>query len=675
MEILFCDECRRRINPGEIEAGRAVEQGENVYCSECAKKLGVSAAPARPSPPAFKRPGATRKMRKPSTQTAAPRGTRSVPAAARSSATPAIVAILAALVGFGLAAWVLSSGGGPGDDAREADRPAPPRATQEEQGRGEEEAPKQEPEEAPSTPRSLFGSLRPGGLKHEKTPKEIFEETKPRTSPPREVASDEKSFGPVAAPPGYFMPADPVYRQDFEKGVGPWVRARLVQGGLGSSKQCARNPGGGTSEHYGFKYTMTAKTVVRAAVYVLGEGAPDIVYFLGQDQETNKNWHATFKGLERGKWHVLSAPMKEWSLWGKRASVEGRGLKTIVIHSESNSAFVFDDVVIYEEGAKAAGEFGPAPAPPGYAMPAKAVFRCDFETGRAGEFEDVEVVKGGLGASRWCGRTTADRSSEHEGLSFRMTAATVVRCAVYLPPEHGGGTGKVRLLLWDKALAKNVQTDFKGLAPGRWHVLHARMKDWEAAGAIEGQEFTVFKIYAGKGRTVVFDDVVIYEEGAKAASEFGPSPAPPGYAMPKRALYRMDFEAGAGAWQHVEIVPGGLGSSTRCARLGQAESAEHWGANVTMTERSVLRFACYIPAKGGPEQLGVFAWSEKSKGNYAAYFPGLAPGRWHVLEVRMKDWAKGSNREKPVGHLFKSIVISPGKGKTVVFDDVVIYEE
>jgi len=674
MEILFCDECRQRINPGDLEAGRAVKQGENVYCSECAKKLGVTATAARPSPPAFKRPGGTRMMRKPSTQTAAPRGTRSGPAAARSSATPAVVAILAALVGFGLAAWVLSSGDGPGDDAREADRPEAPRAMAEEGGRSEAEAPKEEPEEAPSTPRSLFGSLKPGGMEHEKTPKEVFEETGRTALPPKKDASEEKSFGPVPAPSGYFMPAEPVYRQDFENGIGPWTGATPMPGGLGSSKQCARNPGGRTSEHYGFKYTMTAKTIVRAAIYVLGEGAPDVVYFLGQDQETNKNWHATFKGLERGKWHVLSAPMKEWSLWGERASVEGRGLKTIVIHSESNSAFVFDDVVIYEEGAKAASDFGPAPAPAGYAMPGEPVFRCDFETGRPGKFEDVEIVKGGLGSSRWCGRTTGNRSSEHEDLSFRMTPRTVVRCAVYVPPEHGN-VNRIRLLLWGKALDRNVEASFRNLAPGRWHVIHARMKDWEAAGAVEGQQFTVFKIYAGRGRTVVFDDVVIYEEGAKAASEFGPTPAPAGYAMPKRALYRMDFEAGAGAWEHVEIVPGGLGSSTRCAKVAQAESAQHWGANVVMTERSVLRFACYIPAKDGPEQLGVFAWSEKSKGNYAAYFPGLAPGRWHVLEARMKDWAKGSNKEEPIGHLFKSLVISPGKGKTVVFDDVVIYEE
>jgi len=160
--------------------------------------------------------------------------------------------------------------------------------------------------------------------------------------------------------------------------------------------------------------------------------------------------------------------------------------------------------------------------------------------------------------------------------------------------------------------------------------------------------------------------------GARASARA--APAPPGYSMPARPIYRADFEKGAGGWTPVKIVPGGLGDSRQCARA-PGEKAQHWDINFTITPRTVVRLACYIPTEGGAESFHLLSWCNADKDNYRVAFRGLEKAKWHVLYARAGDWFRWSDKKKPLGQKMKSLSVSPSAKGHVIFDDVVIYEE
>ena len=160
--------------------------------------------------------------------------------------------------------------------------------------------------------------------------------------------------------------------------------------------------------------------------------------------------------------------------------------------------------------------------------------------------------------------------------------------------------------------------------------------------------------------------------GAQASARA--APAPPGYAMPAKPIYMADFEKGAGGWTPVKIVPGGLGDSRQCARA-PGEKAQHWDVNFTITPRTVVRLACYIPAEGGAESFHLLSWCNADRDNYRVAFGGLEKAKWHVVHVRANDWFRWSDKKKPLGQKMRSLTVSPLAGGHVIFDDVVIYEE
>lgn len=159
-----------------------------------------------------------------------------------------------------------------------------------------------------------------------------------------------------------------------------------------------------------------------------------------------------------------------------------------------------------------------------------------------------------------------------------------------------------------------------------------------------------------------------------AKEAYGPVPAPAGYSIPEKVLYRASFEDGAGGWSNVEVVPGGLGESTRCARLIPGKRAERWGVKTKMSSRTVFRFACFIPQEGGAESFQLMCWDETAKDNFRVQYNNLERGKWLVFTARLNDWFAWNRDDKPDGHEFNSISVSPASG-TVVFDDIVIYEE
>jgi hypothetical protein len=174
---------------------------------------------------------------------------------------------------------------------------------------------------------------------------------------------------------------------------------------------------------------------------------------------------------------------------------------------------------------------------------------------------------------------------------------------------------------------------------------------------------------------------VVSATGAPAtgAEPFGPVPAPEGYAFPEKCIYRASFEDGADKWSNVEIVPGGLGESKRCARVipgrgGDGTRAERWGLTTTMSSHMALRVACFIPATGGASSFYIMCWDKTANDNFRVQFKALERGKWHVLTARLNDWFSWSTKAKPDGHEFNSVSVVT-QGGTVIFDDLVFYEE
>jgi len=49
VEILFCDECRKRVDSADIESNKAYVGDDAIYCAECAKRLGIAGGEKRKS--------------------------------------------------------------------------------------------------------------------------------------------------------------------------------------------------------------------------------------------------------------------------------------------------------------------------------------------------------------------------------------------------------------------------------------------------------------------------------------------------------------------------------------------------------------------------------------------------------------------------------------------------
>jgi len=342
MEILFCDDCEQRISPADLESGAAVSEGDNTYCPSCSKKRGLSAGGAgsatamqrsgtRTRPGGMQRRESHREGRR-ETARSAPRGGGGI-----------VRVVVAAAIGFvvvaGAALMVLSPKGPP---PRRERRRAPEAPAQ---------APAAEPKpEAPDEgPRSLFGALRPGQGMEGKTPKELHDQQQRTAPPPPPPPEEPESYGPEPAPPGYSIPADRAYLQDFEGGRGGWSPVEIVDGGLGSSKKAARNIDGKRPEHWGARFRVGERTVVRVAVYVPGEGSVSM-QVMAYDAQAKDNWRVVRSNLERGRWLVLRIEAGDWFRWADRSQkAVGHDMKSLTLYIEGNGTFVFDDFVVYDE--------------------------------------------------------------------------------------------------------------------------------------------------------------------------------------------------------------------------------------------------------------------------------------------------------------------------------------
>jgi len=503
-------------------SGAAVSEGENTYCPACSKKLGKTGRKRTAATVAVRPAGSTTALRRTGARPAERRPRRepthgAVPAGGQGKTVVAV--IIAAVMGFAVVGGAMIMMKGPkAPSRRKRPRPAVPPPVAE----AAPEIPKApEPEEPDDSPRSLFGTLKPGSPT-EKTPREIADDRKttppspppPPPPPPPSAATGEPYHGP--APTGYSKPANASHYFDFESGgTSRWGGVRSVKGGLGASKFCVRTKGKHACERWGLKWTMTPGTVVRLAVYMPDQPGVDSFQLMVYDDAVKDNWRAIVKGIRKNQWNVVKVRMDQWFMWGKKHDINGRNFRSLNVWA-SNGYLIFDDVTIYEEPAGGAAapapkSYGPVPAPAGYSVPANAVLKYDFESGDSMGWSSVEVVKGGLGASKFCLRT-ADDGTERYGKIFRMTSRTVVQLACYLPPERPNGRFTVKA--WDKTAEQNMFKYLRGLEKGKWQVIKIRMQDWTCTNAnkTEGHDFNALKIWAGKETPVVFDDVVVYEE-------------------------------------------------------------------------------------------------------------------------------------------------------------------
>jgi len=239
VEILFCDECRKRVSPADIESSKAYVGDDATYCAECAKRLGVAGGEKRKSRSGV-RPGPGSGVRSPSgagpaSRTGSRRARRErAPSEPQRGAAPPgggqgkLIAIVggAVVVGFIGAALLLRSAGR--NEPAPRKRPAAAKKT--------EPVPRPAPTAtAPATPkaaepefdpRSIFGDIKRGApAKPEPQPRP---EPTPAPTPPR----------PAPAPaPAPVKPRVDGIRSMLERVTGREATRREV------AKQLAGAPG------------------------------------------------------------------------------------------------------------------------------------------------------------------------------------------------------------------------------------------------------------------------------------------------------------------------------------------------------------------------------------------------------------------------------------------------
>lgn len=154
---------------------------------------------------------------------------------------------------------------------------------------------------------------------------------------------------------------------------------------------------------------------------------------------------------------------------------------------------------------------GEAPAAP--AKPERDVlFGEDFESGEAGRWTSVTIVRGGAGGSTYAAQGTVveGRNPEYWGVNLAVDGELTLSLDVYFD----GAPTSLQVMTFAEKAANNFRLEVTDLQPGRWHHVEGRLADffsWEG-GSLVGDVMQSLNIWVqgNAGDTFRFDNVKLF---------------------------------------------------------------------------------------------------------------------------------------------------------------------